>query len=125
MREFTYTIMEEVPQIPIPTEQGAIQSCIYCDLIYPETKGNCPECNNSGPAFREAQMMDRDSSSRMILNIMNDIDLSDYHEIEETEEKRKKLISLLREIVLYRFDIKDALVTRIRDLDQEIQADKD
>ena len=117
--------MEEFPQIPIQPEQGAIQSCIYCDLIYPETKGNCSECDNSGPGFRQAQMMDRESSSRMILNMMNEIDLSDFHDIERAEEKRKELISLLGDVVLYDFNIKGALVTRIRDLDMEIRSNTD
>ena len=120
MYVFICAIMKELPQIPLPSEQGAIQSCIFCDLIYPETKGNCPECNNSGSGFRPAQMMDRESSSRMILNLMNETDLSDYHSIEEAEEKRKKLIFLLRDIALYGFDIKDALVTMIKDLDLEM-----
>jgi len=70
-------------------------------------------------------MMDRESSSRMILNMMNEIDLSDFHEIEEAEEKRKKLISILRDVVLYRFDITDALVSRVRDLDMEIRSNTD
>jgi hypothetical protein len=120
MLEFICHFMEDLSQIPIQPQQGAIQSCIFCDLIYPKTKGNCNECNNSGSGFRSAQMMDRESSSRMILNSMNEIDLSDFHEIEEVKMKRERLISLLRDIVLYHFDISEALVTRIKDLDLEM-----
>ena len=68
-------------------------------------------------------MMDKESSSRMILNLMNDIDLSDYHEIDEAKQKRERLISLLRDITLYHFDLIEALITRIKDLDAEIQSD--
>ncbi len=120
MHEFTYEFMEELSQIPDQPEQGAIQGCIYCDLIYPETKGNCPECMNSGPGFRQAQMMDRESSSRMILNIMNEMDLSDFNQIEEAGAKRERYISLLKDIILYDFDIRSALITRIKDLDLEL-----
>lgn len=114
--------MEELPQIPIQPDQGAIVGCVYCELIYPERKGSCPECNNSGLGFRQAQMMDRDSSSRMILNSMNDIDLSDLHEIEQVEMKRKRLIALLEDITLYGFDIQEALVRRIKELDLELRS---
>ncbi|MCK5772186.1 MAG: hypothetical protein KAH57_00210, partial [Thermoplasmata archaeon] len=69
-------------QGPAMPEQGALQGCVYCGVIYPELKGNCPRCGKAGGGFRAAQMMDRESSSRMILDIMNELDLSDHHSIE-------------------------------------------
>ena len=90
-------------------------NCIYCYIIYPELKGNCPKCGKAGGGFRAAQMMDRESSSRMILDMMNDTDL--LHD--RNEEKRERLISLLRDVVLYDFDLVSALALRIREMAEE------
>ncbi len=105
-------MMEDPQGVP---EQGAMMDCVYCSIIYPELKGNCPRCGRSGGGFRQARMMDRETSSRMILDIMDDIDLS----FDRNEEKRESLISLLREITLYDFDLVSALALRIREMGEE------
>lgn len=111
--------MMEDQQAPAMPEQGALQGCVYCGVIYPELKGNCPRCGKAGGGFRTAQMMDRDSSSRMILDVMNDLDISSCHEAEDAGAKRESLISLLKDISLYDFDIVSALALRIREMGEE------
>ncbi len=68
-------------------------------------------------------MMDMESSSRMILDIMNEMDLSDFHNPEEANAKRERLISVLKDIKLYNFDLISALIIRIKDLDLELGID--
>jgi hypothetical protein len=110
-------------QRSVPPEQGTLQDCVYCGVIYPEIKGDCPRCHGNGTGFREARMMDMESSSRMILDIMNKMDLSDFHTPEEANAKRERLISLLNDIKLYDFDLISALIVRIKDLDCELGID--
>ncbi len=105
-------MMQEQQAMP---EQGAMMDCVYCSIIYPELKGKCPRCGRSGGGFREARMMDRESSSRMILDMMDDTDLL----FDGNEEKRERMISLLNDVVLYDFDLVSALALRIREMGQE------
>ncbi|MFW3146581.1 MAG: hypothetical protein ACMUIE_07195 [Thermoplasmatota archaeon] len=115
--------MMDEDQEQFSPQQGALQNCVYCSIIYPELKGDCPRCGGAGTRFREARMMDRESSSLLILEMINETDLSGYHEIEEAMKKRERLIALLRDIVLYDFDIRSAIITRIKDIDNELDVD--
>ena len=100
---------------PARMEQEALMGCVYCPIIYPDLKRECPRCGGSGGGFRQARMMDRESSSRMILDIMDDTDLAYGRDV----EKRERLISLLRDVVLYDFDLVSALALRIREMEEE------
>lgn len=115
---------------PMHMEQGAMMDCRYCRDIYPDLKGECPSCRGGGPSFRPARMMDKETSLREVLpGVLGlwELELK-IREAEESDQDlikhyRNALIRTVEEIGLYDFNIKDALVQRIRDLDQEFEID--
>ncbi len=119
----------ESPDDPMQMEQGAIMDCIYCGDIYPNLGDECPACQNSEPAFHPARMMDRDSSLRELLPML--LEMHEHEKQVQQEEPsaerieiyRKKLISMVGKINLYGFDIKEALIQRVHDLDVEFDID--
>ncbi len=109
-------------------EQGVQTDCIYCNEVYPELKGKCPVCGNRGPKFTPAQMMDRESSQRAVLDRL--LSLAEGERgINNNDDKsavlayRREIIGVLKSIVIYDFELKGALVCRIRDLDREFEID--
>jgi hypothetical protein len=120
-----------IPDDPMMMEQGTIMDCGYCGKIYPDLKGaGCPKCNDSGPTFRPARMMDRRTSLMEILPRIFDMYVPEK-ELHETNDPspelisqyRDRLISLVETVGLYQFNIKDALMGRIYELDMEFDID--
>lgn len=109
-------------------EQGVMTDCIYCTVVYTELRGKCPRCGNKGPTFKPAQMMDRESSQRAVLDCLFSL-AGGERGINNNDDKpagmayRRELIGLLKMMTIYNFDLKDAIVARIRDLDREFEID--
>ncbi len=94
--------------------QGLLLDCVYCNLIHPELKGKkeCPHCHGQTPKFKPMQMMDKTSSEHSVMNMIIEMKYTD-----DLEQYKKDLIGLLTEVEVYNFDLKSALITIIRDLE--------
>jgi len=109
-------------------EQGVQTDCLYCTEVYPELRGRCPVCGNGGPTFTPAQMMDRESSMRAVLDQLFSLAEGEQR-IRENDDKsvgiayRRELIGVLKSMAIYDFELKDAIVARIHDLDREFDID--
>lgn len=108
--------------------QGAEIQCAYCGVAYPELKEECPECQGAGGRFKQAQMMDKESSSRQVLDQL--LELFQFeHDLREKDDRdlaityRRALLNMIENIDLYQFDIKDALAIRLKDLDYQHEID--
>ena len=113
--------------LPSRIEQGISIDCIHCTMIYPDVnRPDCPECHGKKRYFLPAQMMDKSSSQRTIINeIFNNKELLTFFLLEGqnlTGEKKEviksKCFALLRKTVIYNFDLKDLLVEIVRELDK-------
>ena len=96
-------------------QQGTMVDCVYCKYVHPELKGKstCPVCRGDTPSFRPARMMDRHTSRRDVLKHLFSIQRS-----EKDEEFKNTLVRLLTRIDIYNFDLKEALIDQIRDLEE-------
>lgn len=92
-------------------EQGVLADCVYCKYIRPELKGkeDCPKCHGLTPKFREAQMMDKESSQDRILHHILTLAYT-----EDLDRLKEDLLGLLVSIDIYNFDFVDAIVNKIR-----------
>ncbi len=109
-------------------EQGLELDCVYCNEIYQKLKGNCPVCQNSGPRFTPAQMMDTESSQRMLLDELSRLgEFETVHRDDDDREKaleyRRWLSGMIRQLCIYNVDLKEALKNRILDLDWHYKID--
>ena len=94
-------------------EQGALVECVYCKLIEPKYKGTkqCPICHGNTPRFQPLRMMDRYTSGQDILNQIINTEWD-----REPKKLRDQLISLLNMVDIYHFDLKEALIDKIKNL---------
>ena len=97
-------------------EQGVQADCVYCKYIQPELKGKkeCPKCNGLTPKFREARMMDKESSQHEILQRILMIEHT-----EDLNKLKDSFIGLLDAIDIYKFDFKEALINAIRSIEDD------
>ncbi len=97
-------------------EQGVQADCVYCKYVRPELKGTekCPKCHGVTPKFREAQMMDKQSSGHKILRRI----LALKH-TEDLAKLKDDFLGLLDAMDIYNFDLKDAIVNAIRLIEDE------
>lgn len=117
-----------IPEDPMMREQGTVMDCIYCTKVYPELEGaECPKCGGRGPTFRAARMMDRQTSAReiwpRILGLYETESKLESLSPEQVQQYRDRLIGVLDQVNLYQFDMKEALLVRIHDLDMEFDID--
>ena len=111
-------------------EQGVMAECHYCRVIYPDLKGDCPLCAGGPEKFRPARMMDRYTSMREVLpsilrlwELEERVRQMDEPDMEIVKRYRDALISVVFDVGLYNFNIKDALILRIWDLDLDFEID--
>ena len=109
-------------------EQGVQTDCIYCTEVYPELRGKCPVCGTGGPTFMPAQMMDRESSMRAVLDQLFSLAEGEQGICENDDKSagmayRRELIGVLKSMAIYNFELKDAILARVRDLDREFDID--
>ena len=92
-------------------EQGTMVDCVYCKYIEPELKGtkNCPVCHGKTPEFRPTRMMDKYTSQ---MDVLDRIDY--YFSKPDKDKNRGDLLNLLTSIDTYQFDIKEALINKIK-----------
>jgi len=105
-------------------EQGVMTDCIYCRDVYPQLHGDCPVCRNAGSSFTPARMMDRNTSLGEVFN-----EILHLAEVEENirkepdqsagKEYRRQLLCVLRNMMIHDFDLTEAVVLRIHQLDEE------
>lgn len=94
-------------------EQGCLVECVYCKYIRPDLQGKstCPICHGKTPYFQSAQMMDKHSSAQVFLSeLWVNLDLMDE------DGQREFLLNWLRKIEIYQFNLKDAIIHRLKDL---------
>jgi hypothetical protein len=115
---------------PMHMEQGIMADCHYCRVIYPDLKSDCPLCAGGPEKFRPARMMDRQTSLREVLpQVLSLWELEmkmremDEPDLELIKQYRDALISVVFDVGLYNFNIKDALIGRIWDLDLDFEID--
>jgi len=113
-------------------EQGLEMECLYCTKIYPELREKeCPVCKGARFIFQPAQMMDVETSERAIFTHLSEF-LQNYykHELdvghaEKDFEKKKKLaetakndaINLIKKIHIYNFNLSEALIHLVHEID--------
>ena len=97
-------------------EQGVLAECVYCKYIHPELKGtkNCPKCHGMTPKFREAQMMDKESSQKEILDIILKLEYTN-----DSSKLKNNFLRLLDIMEIYNFDLRFALVNAIREIEDK------
>ena len=110
-------------------EQGVLIDCISCTIIYPEgERPDCPECNGKKKYFLPAQMMDKLSSHKIIMNDLNNllklnVDLNFvFFNTQDLSSDNVNLLkdayfNLLKKVLIYNFDLKDFLIQNIKNLD--------
>ena len=118
------------PNDPLHQEQGTIMDCGYCKDVYPDLGKDCPLCHGSGPAFRPARMMDRYTSNSELLQDlywMFELEMkmreSGDRSKEAILEYKSDMVRMIEKIGLYQFTLRDALIQRIWEMDQEFEID--
>ena len=117
---------------PFEREQGIIIECIHCTILYPnENRPNCPECKGAKSYFIPAQMMDKQSSIRYIITelikiLANQENLKDFDNTESLpvdtlDIMRNNLFNLLKNIVIYNFNVKNICKDLILDIDKQLK----
>ena len=98
-------------------EQGCLVECVYCKYIRPELQGKstCPKCQGNTPYFQSAQMMDKPSAANVLLSELW-VNLAHMDE----NEQRDFLLNWLKKIDIYQFNLKDAIIYRLKDLEPSI-----
>ena len=96
-------------------EQGVYIDCIYCKIIYPEVNSiNCKKCKGEGGYFRQARMMDQQTSSNYVIDVLNSFFHNvDVHEVID-DSVTSQLIGLVELLSIYNFDLKQSLIQIIR-----------
>lgn len=110
-------------------EQGVLIDCIQCSIIYPDKdRPDCPECHGKKQYFLPAQMLDKTSSQKLVVHelmqlLKNETFLEKgyFNSQDITSEQEKQLksicLKLLKNIVIYNFDLKPFIADVIRKLD--------
>ena len=95
-------------------EQGCLIDCVYCKYIRPDLQGKslCPKCHGVTPYFQPSRMMDKTSASKMILSGL----INNPNQMKLNEEQ-DFLLNLLKNIEIYSFNLKDAIIQQLRDLE--------
>ena len=96
-------------------DQGTMVDCVYCTEVRPELKGseNCPVCHGNTPHFQPMRMMDACTSRIETLN-----KILHMHPHDDLEPLKTQLLGLLQEVVVYNFDIKEALIDYIKNIEE-------
>ena len=96
-------------------EQGCLVECVYCKYIRPDLQGKstCPKCQGNTLYFQTAQMMDKPSAANALLSELWD-NLDNWGE----DEQREFLLNWLKKIDIYQFNLKDAIIYRLKILEQ-------
>ncbi|MHA1785882.1 MAG: hypothetical protein ACTSVY_05170 [Candidatus Helarchaeota archaeon] len=106
-------------------EQGVEMECMYCSVLYPEFKGkSCPVCDGKGIVFQPARMMDEFTSREEIFqDLFEFLRHRDEFKLDEKPDLPQKIknsaINILKKVVIYNFNMKDALITLIHELDDK------
>ena len=110
-------------------EQGLWTECVYCTMVNTEIGKDCPYCNGNFYYFQPAQMMDKSSSQQMILKSLTELKpiFDTYYSNEEDKNNaaylKKMLLGILKDVNIYNFDLKDALINYIRWLEEEMDTE--
>jgi hypothetical protein len=75
--------------------------------------GNCPICHGQSPVFRQARMMDRNTSERDFIEMLFKREPMDF---ENRQQLKEILINILTFIDIYNLDLKSAIITSLKDL---------
>lgn len=102
-------------------EQGVLAGCAYCSVVRPGLGGECPLCQGRGPRFRAARMMDGPTSRAETLRRLTcfgdpwqGLGAHDCEGAREAaDEVRRRWLGLLEDVLLYGFDLRQALIERI------------
>jgi len=96
-------------------DQGCLVECVYCKYIRPDLKGKsiCPKCQGKTPYFQSTQMMDKTSAARVLLSEL----WVNLDHMEENEQ-RDFLLNWLKKIEIYQFNLKDAIISCLKGLEQ-------
>lgn len=96
-------------------EQGAMMKCFLCFEVNQQLDSNCPECHGSGEYFQTAQLMDRKSSDKLILGLLNTI----IHQLQaDLTVQKQEIYHILKMIKLYNFNLWNAFIEIYRELDE-------
>ena len=110
-------------------DQGVLFDCIQCSIIYPgEERPDCPECHGKKNYFLTAQMVDKISSQKLVVNDLiqlikneNILEKSYFNSTSISSEQEKLLkkicLKLLKDIQIYNFDLKLFLADVVRKLE--------
>ncbi|MHA1562585.1 MAG: hypothetical protein ACTSPA_10720 [Promethearchaeota archaeon] len=95
-------------------EQGCLVECPYCKYIRPDLQGKstCPKCHGNTTYFQSAQMMDKPSAAKVLLSELW-VNLDQMGE----NEQQEFLLNWLKRIDIYQFNLKDAIIYRLKDLE--------
>jgi hypothetical protein len=119
---FDLKIMRIPEELPFDRmDQGCLTTCAYCTEVHPELNGSadCPYCHGQQTKFRPARMMDRQTSLDEVLHSVLNFALEMGQELSQ-ERLQFGLLSLLDMVNLYNFDLKEALIQKIRSLDHKL-----
>ncbi|MHA1144083.1 MAG: hypothetical protein ACTSRW_05040 [Candidatus Helarchaeota archaeon] len=135
-------MMEINPNEELPMnarEQGLEMECIYCKHVYPELKKEeCPFCKGKGLVFQPAQMMEKRLSNVKIFRdlkdwlnfVMEENLLAEYQDendiVKQDQAKvaKRTAINLVKRMIIYNFNLKEAIIEFIHDLDRNYNLEK-
>lgn len=108
-------------------EQGALIACIYCTRVHPGLAAGCPRCHGAGAYLRPARMLDRAAAREHVLAALARLEearrelreADEGHRAALAERCRTSALGLLEDVVIYGFDLADALAGEIRRLEDE------
>lgn len=132
---------DDLPPLPLPDQQGAMVTCLYCTRVRPGIGRACPRCQGRSGGFREAQMLAPEITRARILRMWAGLG-EGLRALEEAEDRadadpygeagsggagevaaqlRGRLLMLLGEIELYGFDPVAALADQLVQLEDRYQ----